>query len=339
MTYNPRRPFEFSLYLENRLLILPNLQSSFTHLVAENTSQPSGLSSKRQRRPSVRLGEIGDQPATLTAYDSYRRNKQLWNDSSYRFYSQKVTGKSSSLSKTRPLTNLGNNGSSHETLETQDNNNVDGDEGNLANSELLVSGNRGKGRDLKGKRGGGGTTKRVRTNWGSSKTTLNEVDVDDKFSGDDYYRDYDDDGERSESPLKEGSPIHSLENTNVDLHKDGIYAGKRRGSRGARVSESRDHGAVEMDVPSETDAREWKCRTSVDRISDLGRCPTLEEGVRMWLIGLGLGRYETIFEMHEVDEEVLPLLTLEDLKDMGINAVGSRRKLYSAIQKLGRGFS
>ncbi|PIA26058.1 hypothetical protein AQUCO_10000021v1 [Aquilegia coerulea] len=304
-----------------------------TLVVAENT--------KRQRRPSVRLGEIGDQPATLTAYDSYRRNKQLWNDSSYRFYSQKITGKSSSLSKTRPLTNLGNNnnGSSHETLETQEN----GDEGNLGNSsELVMSGNR-KGRDLKGGKrgggggGGGGGIKRVRTNWGSSKTTLNEVD--DKFSGDDYYRDFDD-GERSESPLKEDSPIHSLEeNTNVDLHKDGIYSGKRRGGRSTRVSESRDHGAVEMDVPSETDAREWKCRTSVDRISDLGRCPQLEDGVRMWLIGLGLGRYETIFEMHEVDEEVLPLLTLEDLKDMGINAVGSRRKLYSAIQKLGRGFS
>ncbi|PIA26056.1 hypothetical protein AQUCO_10000020v1 [Aquilegia coerulea] len=301
-----------------------------TLVVAENPNQVSGLSTKRQRRPSVRLGEIGDQPATLTAYDSYRRNKQLWNDSRYRFYSQKVTGKSSSLSKTRPLTNLGNNGSSHETLETQEN----GIEGNLGNSsELLVSGNR-KGRDLKGKRGGGGT-KRVRSNWGSSKTTLNEEL--DKFSGDDYYRDFDD-GE--ESPLKDGSPIHSLEeNTNVDLHKEGSFLGQRRGNRGGRVSDSRDHDAAEVDVPSETDARDWKCRTSVDRSSDLGRCPPLEDGVRMWLIGLGLGRYESIFEMHEVDEEVLPLLTLEDLKDMGIDAVGSRRKLYSAIQKLGRGFS
>ncbi|KAF5180990.1 Sterile alpha motif (SAM) domain-containing protein [Thalictrum thalictroides] len=308
-----------------------------TLVVADNPNQPSGLSSKRQRRPSVRLGEIGDQPATLTAYDSYRRNKQLWNDSRCRFYSQKVTGKSSSLSKTRPLTNLGNNGSSHETLETHENG---GDDDNLGNSELLVSGNRVKGRDLKGKRGGGGGgggTKRVRTNWGSSKTTLNEEL--DKFSGDDYYRDFDD-GERSESPLKDGSPIHSLENTNVDLHKDANFLGQRKGNnRGGRVSESRDHDAAEVDVPSETDARDWKSRASVERSSDLGRCPPLEDGVRMWLIGLGLGRYESIFEMHEVDEEVLPLLTLEDLKDMGIDAVGSRRKLYSAIQKLGRGFS
>ncbi|WCJ26748.1 Sterile alpha motif (SAM) domain-containing protein [Euphorbia peplus] len=64
-----------------------------------------------------------------------------------------------------------------------------------------------------------------------------------------------------------------------------------------------------------------------------------ESGVRSWLIELGLSRYAPVFEVHEVDDEVLPLLTLEDLKDMGINAVGSRRKLYSAIQKLGKGFS
>lgn len=57
-------------------------------------------------------------------------------------------------------------------------------------------------------------------------------------------------------------------------------------------------------------------------------------GVRLWLNRLGLGRYAPVFEIHEVDDEVLPMLTLEDLKDMGINAVGSRRKMYCAIQKL-----
>ncbi|PKA53908.1 hypothetical protein AXF42_Ash011388 [Apostasia shenzhenica] len=77
------------------------------------------------------------------------------------------------------------------------------------------------------------------------------------------------------------------------------------------------------------------------RLSDGGDDPS-EEGcrgwvgsVRSWLERLGLGRYWPIFEMHEVDDEVLPLLTLEDLRDMGINAVGSRRKMYCAIQKLG----
>ncbi|KAL1566463.1 hypothetical protein AAHA92_02070 [Salvia divinorum] len=61
-------------------------------------------------------------------------------------------------------------------------------------------------------------------------------------------------------------------------------------------------------------------------------------GVRMWLNDLGLGKYVTLFEIHGVDDAVLPLLTLEDLKDMGINEVGIRRKLYSSIQKLDRWF-
>ncbi|XP_022728894.1 uncharacterized protein LOC111284496 [Durio zibethinus] len=56
--------------------------------------------------------------------------------------------------------------------------------------------------------------------------------------------------------------------------------------------------------------------------------------VRRWLEDLGFGRYASVFEMHEVDEETLPLLTLDDLKEMGVFAVGHRRKIYSAIQQL-----
>jgi hypothetical protein len=67
-----------------------------------------------------------------------------------------------------------------------------------------------------------------------------------------------------------------------------------------------------------------------------GRLPSAMgySGVRAWLDGLGLSRYAPVFEIHEVDDVVLPLLTLEDLKDMGVGAVGSRRKMYAAIQKL-----
>ncbi|XP_039034388.1 uncharacterized protein LOC120170519 [Hibiscus syriacus] len=56
--------------------------------------------------------------------------------------------------------------------------------------------------------------------------------------------------------------------------------------------------------------------------------------VKRWLEDLGFGRYAGIFEMHEVDEEALPILTLDDLKEMGVFAVGHRRKLYTAIQQL-----
>ena len=36
-----------------------------------------------------------------------------------------------------------------------------------------------------------------------------------------------------------------------------------------------------------------------------------------------------MFEIHEVDDEVLSMLAFADLKDMGINVVGSRRKFRS----------
>ncbi|KAL7152748.1 hypothetical protein ABFS83_04G119100 [Erythranthe nasuta] len=64
-----------------------------------------------------------------------------------------------------------------------------------------------------------------------------------------------------------------------------------------------------------------------------------KNGVRVWLNELGLGKYANIFEFHEVDDAILPFLTFDDLKEMGIGAVGSRRKMYRSIQKLGQGFS
>ncbi|XP_050220911.1 uncharacterized protein LOC126671218 [Mercurialis annua] len=59
--------------------------------------------------------------------------------------------------------------------------------------------------------------------------------------------------------------------------------------------------------------------------------------VTRWLEDQGFGKYAEIFRMHEVDQEALPLLTLEDLKEMGLFAVGSRRKLYNAIEQLRSG--
>ncbi|XP_002514600.2 uncharacterized protein LOC8264676 [Ricinus communis] len=56
--------------------------------------------------------------------------------------------------------------------------------------------------------------------------------------------------------------------------------------------------------------------------------------VTRWLEEQGFSKYASVFEMHEVDEAVLPLLTVEDLKEMGVFAVGPRRKLYTAIQQL-----
>src|ERR1043165_6038525 len=53
-----------------------------------------------------------------------------------------------------------------------------------------------------------------------------------------------------------------------------------------------------------------------------------------WLGKLGLGRYEAVFRENEIDETVLPNLTAEDLKDLGVSIVGHRRKLLDAITAL-----
>jgi class 3 adenylate cyclase len=53
-----------------------------------------------------------------------------------------------------------------------------------------------------------------------------------------------------------------------------------------------------------------------------------------WLRSLGLERYEATFRENEIDETVLPNLTAEDLKDLGVHIVGHRRKLLDAIAAL-----
>ena len=53
-----------------------------------------------------------------------------------------------------------------------------------------------------------------------------------------------------------------------------------------------------------------------------------------WLRGLGLERYERVFLENEIDERVLPKLTADDLKELGIAALGHRRLLLEAIAAL-----
>jgi len=53
-----------------------------------------------------------------------------------------------------------------------------------------------------------------------------------------------------------------------------------------------------------------------------------------WLRKLGLERYEPAFREHEIDSEILPRLTAEDLKDLGVALIGDRRRLLEAIAAL-----
>ncbi|GMJ04892.1 hypothetical protein like AT3G48800 [Hibiscus trionum] len=251
---------------------MADIQPPDDHANAGGGSVPVGstdtVGSKRQRRPSVRLGDIGgDQQDSQTRKQS----------------SSAASGKSS---KSRAITNLSTDfNAKNQTLDDvrEANNNTTDLDG------VAIGGWR-----VKDSKKRGSAAKRVRSNWVSNSN----VESEDKDSGSEDTDDFE--RESSESPLKDQSHhIHSPYNLGI--------AGKER--------------------------QDFYHRNRTRRYREE------DDGIRTWLESLGLGRYAPVFEIHEVDEEILPLLTLEDLKDMGINAVGSRRKLFSAIQRLGKGFS
>jgi len=53
-----------------------------------------------------------------------------------------------------------------------------------------------------------------------------------------------------------------------------------------------------------------------------------------WLRSLGLEQYEAAFRTNDVDAEVLPTLTAEELKDIGVSSIRHRRRLLDAIAAL-----
>src|SRR5260370_6703540 len=57
--------------------------------------------------------------------------------------------------------------------------------------------------------------------------------------------------------------------------------------------------------------------------------------VAAWLQDLGLERYVPAFRDNDIDAEVLPKLTADDLISIGVTSVGHRRKLLYAIASLG----
>ena len=46
--------------------------------------------------------------------------------------------------------------------------------------------------------------------------------------------------------------------------------------------------------------------------------------VVVWLRSLGLGKYEAVFRENDIDETVLPSLTHENLKELGVTSFGHR---------------
>jgi hypothetical protein len=304
------------------------------------------VGSKRQRRPSVRLGEIGggdqlyeSQHHRRTASNSNKQWKQQQQQQQSLGFKE-----ASKSSKTRALTNL-----------SEFNEILDGD--NDINLDSVAIGSWRVNHSSKKRGSLNVSAKRVRSNWvskfdDSSGGRGNGGEGEEKYSGGEDDDDDDDDDdeeeeeeeedcrefdvENSETLLKEQSrirdPLDNLEDGNERNGRE-VHCYRRviRGRNDRNVNHDYRHDGVDLSGPSDNDMRDYR---------NIGRCGGGgEDGVRIWLNSLGLGRYAPVFEIHEVDDEVLPKLTLEDLKDMGINAVGSRRKMFCAIQKLGKGFS
>ncbi|KAK8684420.1 hypothetical protein V6N13_040449 [Hibiscus sabdariffa] len=235
------------------------------------SSDTIGVGPKRQRRPSVRLGDIGgDQP-----YDSLARRpssssvvtKQLKHHSA-------AAGASSKLSKTRALTNLTIGFSEPLDNETEANNNLDG----VAIGSWRV-------KDFNKR---GSATKRVRSNWvpkvdDSSGGNFNFNGCNNNSNNNNLEAEEDNDDfdmENSESPMKEDSPVHSLD-----------YLGVHGNDRGVLFPGNNHTGPIRTRISDRPELSN----------TDIRRCE--EDGVRIWLNSLGLGRYAPVFEIHEVDDE------------------------------------
>jgi class 3 adenylate cyclase/pimeloyl-ACP methyl ester carboxylesterase len=59
--------------------------------------------------------------------------------------------------------------------------------------------------------------------------------------------------------------------------------------------------------------------------------------IGVWLRGLGLGQYEQLFRDNDVDSDLLPQLSAEDLKEIGVASFGHRRRIAEAIAALPEG--
>ena len=60
----------------------------------------------------------------------------------------------------------------------------------------------------------------------------------------------------------------------------------------------------------------------------------MSTSVADWLKGLGLEQYAKAFSDNDIDRDILPELTADDLVGLGVASIGHRRKLLAAIETL-----
>ena len=57
--------------------------------------------------------------------------------------------------------------------------------------------------------------------------------------------------------------------------------------------------------------------------------------IETWLQSIGLAEYATLFRENDLDVTLLPELTNDDLKDLGVTSLGHRKQILKAIAELG----
>ena len=77
------------------------------------------------------------------------------------------------------------------------------------------------------------------------------------------------------------------------------------------------------------DVLPWR---TADRIQNAAG--TISMDIAGWLRGLGLEQYEQAFRENDIDPQLLPELTADDLIGLGVGSIGHRRRLLAAIAAL-----
>ncbi|MCL7034982.1 hypothetical protein MKW94_013116 [Papaver nudicaule] len=299
-------------------------------------------SSKRQRRPNVRLNEIGDVSAALSCFtSSHRPNQNLGGEEenySRETYFDPIYGYSIPSSE---YMEMDHGPAQNDTQQNRENWNPNSskspfdftcsDEGYMSKPKLDFGVVTKRGRVMKRR----GRSTRVYSGlagraWSSRLSPPSEKNKSfdgqklDVYSDDGYNNRFDDSMDR-----------HTSNTDKEEAWEDYLVEPAVSDSRGGDDSdETLSRDAYEK--PETLDADDGPCTDPESGCGngEIGFPAKIRNSVSDWLEGLGFSKYVETFEMHEVDEDVLPLLTLEDLKEMGVNAVGSRRKIYNAIQLL-----
>ncbi|CAK9330042.1 unnamed protein product [Citrullus colocynthis] len=286
------------------------------------------MSSKRQRRPNVRLGEIGDISAAWACGFSHSSREKLahkeWKHDLVQTVGDEdnpvVFGESEPSALKLTVSELGVSPQISTELQQNEENKNNPNSSELplecptstelidmTKSRLKFSDVTRKCRDKKRR----GRSKNVGYailggSW-SSKHSSDDCSMDEKEcegTGNSANGFGDSSDHQTPTTSKEECGIDQPPHRECELNNEAQFTGEKAQRKSGNVQD--------------------KMRFEDDDTNAVGR----------WLEEVGFGKYAGVFEMHEVDEEALPLLTIEDLKEIGVFSVGSRRKLYNAIQQL-----